>query len=77
MPDVSLEERLVALADKLWKGKREEALEISVIDEAALRLKVSRWDVFGQLDSSFETIAAEGFERIEQSRWNKTRSARD
>lgn len=29
----STEELIVALADKLWKGKRDEALELMVIDE--------------------------------------------
>ena len=66
--NVSLEERIVALADKLWKGKREADLELSVIDEIALRLNLHRWDVFERLDSAFETIAAEGWERVERSR---------
>ena len=39
LPGVSFEERLVALSDKLWKGKREQALELSVIDEAAVTSK--------------------------------------
>jgi HD superfamily phosphodiesterase len=67
-PEVSLEERVVALADKLWKGKREADLELSVIDEVAVRLGISRWDVFESLDSAFESIAAAGAERLEQSR---------
>jgi putative nucleotidyltransferase with HDIG domain len=67
-PEVSLEERVVALADKLWKGKREADLELSVIDEVAARLGTSRWDVFESLDSAFESIAAAGAERLEQSR---------
>ncbi len=67
-PDISLEERLVALADKLWKGKREEALELLVIDEIANRLNGTRWKVFEQLDTAFEEIAARGSERLEQSR---------
>lgn len=75
LPDVPLEERVVALADKLWKGKREEALELSIIDEAATRLRVSRWDVFEQLDSAFENIASGGAERVEQSRWSGAHSA--
>src|SRR5262245_50779442 len=45
-PNVSFEEKSVALADKLWKGKREPDLELSVIDAAADRLGVHRWDVF-------------------------------
>jgi putative nucleotidyltransferase with HDIG domain len=68
LPGVSLEERVVALADKLWKGKREAALELSVIDEIAVRMGVSRWDVFERLDSTFEKIAVGGADRIQQSR---------
>ena len=68
LPGVSLEERTVALADKLWKGKREAELELSVIDEVAVRLGVSRWDVFEQLDTAFEAIAAGGAERLQGSR---------
>ena len=67
-PGVSFEERSVALADKLWKGKREEALELSIIDEVASRLSLDRWDVFAQLDSVFEEIAAGGPSRLERSR---------
>ena len=67
-PDVSLEERTVALADKLWKGKREESLELRVIDQVAQRLGVDRWDVYARLDSVFEEIAADGPQRLEQSR---------
>lgn len=67
-PEVTLEERVVALADKLWKGKREADLELSVIDEVAARLGTSRWDVFEPLDTTFESIAAAGADRLEQSR---------
>lgn len=65
--DVSFEERSVALADKLWKGKRVEALELCIIDEVATRLRVSRWHVFAQLDAVFEGIAAGGTERLGRS----------
>ena len=65
--DVSLEERSVALADKLWKGKREETLELCVIDDVAGRLGIGRWDVFATLDSVFEEIAAEGTVRLQRS----------
>jgi hypothetical protein len=66
--DVSFEERSVALADKLWKGKRETALEIQVIDMAAARLGVGRWDIFERLDAAFEAISARGNERLARSR---------
>jgi putative nucleotidyltransferase with HDIG domain len=68
LPGVSLEERVVALADKLWKGKREPDLELAVVDEVAARLGCSRWDVFEALDNTFEKIAAAGAERLEHSR---------
>jgi hypothetical protein len=68
LPDVSFEERTVALADKLWKGKREPQLELSIIDEIAERLEVSRWDVFERLDSAFEKIADRGDERLQRTR---------
>ncbi len=64
----SLEERTVALADKLWKGKREGELELLVIDEVAQKLGATRWEVFERLDTVFEEIAAGGFERVQGSR---------
>lgn len=67
---VSLEERSIALADKLWKGKREPQLELSVIDAVAARLQLERWEVFGTLDGVFEEIAAGGNARLERSRPN-------
>lgn len=65
---VSFEERTVALADKLWKGKREAELELSVVDMIAAQLGVGRWDVFPRMDLLFETIAADGPDRLQRSR---------
>ncbi len=64
---MTLEERLVPLADKLWKGKREEAFELLVIDDVAARSDVTRWDVFAELDMLFEGIAAGAADRLERS----------
>jgi hypothetical protein len=66
-PGTSFEELLVALADKLWKGVRKPALEERVIDSAAELLGRTRWDLFVELDSLFEQIAADGSKRLEQS----------
>jgi hypothetical protein len=66
-PDVTFEERTVALADKLWKGARDTDLELAVIDEAAFRLGVGRWDVFTRFDLAFEAIAAGADERLRRS----------
>jgi hypothetical protein len=65
---VSLEELLVALADKLWKGVRSTPLDERVINETAKALDRDRWDLFVELDSRFEEIAAEGAARLERSR---------
>jgi hypothetical protein len=64
----SFEELSVALADKLWKGKREQQLELKVIDGVAARLGVQRWAVFAELDAVFETIADGGAQRLNRSR---------
>ena len=66
--DATFEERTVALADKLWKGKREPELELLVVDGAAARLSTERWDIFERLDTVFEEIAAGGDERLRRSR---------
>lgn len=65
---VSFEERTVALADKLWKGKRETELELCIVDMIAAQLGTDRWDVFPRMDLLFETISAEGAERLQRSR---------
>jgi hypothetical protein len=65
--NVSFEELLVALADKLWKGKREPALEKKVIDAAAAKLGREFWDVFVELDTCFEGIASDGTARLARS----------
>lgn len=62
--DCTLEELVIALADKLWKGKRDSDLELTVIDRLAQLLGVERWDVFLHADSVFEVIAASGPERL-------------
>jgi len=66
--EVCFEELLVALSDKLWKGKRVADLELRVIDVTAALLEKSRWDIFENLDSSFEVIASQGEARLARSR---------
>lgn len=66
--EVSFEELLVALSDKLWKGKRVPALELKIIDHIGLLIHKDRWDIFEHLDSSFESIASYGDERLSRSR---------
>lgn len=63
----SLEELLVALADALWKGKRNAALEKSVTELAGKSLGYDVWDLFIELDNCFETIATDGTTRLLRS----------
>ena len=65
--DLTLEELLIALADKLWKGKRVDELELRVIDRVASRLSKERFDLFFQLDTLFERIGAHGHDNLERS----------
>lgn len=69
--EVSLEELIVALADKLWKGKRHESLELRVIDALARHADRDRWELFTAMDAVFESIAADGDERLDRSRLNR------
>jgi hypothetical protein len=63
----SLEELLVALSDKLWKGVRVADLEERVIDALAIRLGKDRWDFYTRLTDAFDDVAASGPERLERS----------
>ena len=60
-------DRLVALADKLWKGKRDENLESLVLDEIAARLGRDRWSVFDAFDTICDEIALDGPGRLRRS----------
>jgi len=65
--DCSIEELIVALSDKLWKGKRDEILELTVIDAVAKQLGKERWSIFLEFDECFEDIAMKGNERLNRS----------
>lgn len=61
------EELVVALADNLWKGKRNPELENKVITAVAAMSDRDYWDIFVELDSSFEKVAAGGDLRLVRS----------
>lgn len=63
----SIEELIVALADKLWNGKRDETLELKVVDSIAEGLGKERWDIFMELDGFFESVAMKGNDRLNSS----------
>jgi hypothetical protein len=65
--ECSLEELLVALADNLWKGKRNTQLEDIVIKRLAIQCKKDYWELFLEMDLCFEIIAIEGDSRLLRS----------
>jgi hypothetical protein len=66
-PRAGIEDRLVALADKLWKGKRDNDLENALTREIALAVGREAWEVFDVMDKVCDSIAARGPERLERS----------
>lgn len=66
--ECSLEELVVALADKLWKGARVAPLEQRVIERAAQQRGLAFWDLFVALDGGFEAIAGAAPDRLARSR---------
>lgn len=65
--DCTIEDALVALADKLWKGKRDEALEKYLVASIATRANRDPWEVFDRFDAICDAIAADGPERLSRS----------
>lgn len=61
---VQIEDLLVALADKLWRGKRDETLEATLCEHIAERTDQERWQIFAELDDIATTIAADADERL-------------
>lgn len=66
-PDCTIEDRLVALADKLWKGKREAELEQRLVAEIAAATREEAWAVFDRFDAICEAVAAAGPDRLARS----------
>lgn len=65
--DASLDELVVALADKLWKGARVAELEELVITRSAAASKQDRWELFTALDTLFEEVASGADGRLARS----------
>lgn len=65
--ECSFEELLIALADILWKGKRNAQLEAMMIARLARKCNKEYWELFLEMDSCFEIIASEGDSRLLRS----------
>jgi hypothetical protein len=57
---VQITDLLVALADTVWKGKRDQQLEDRVVDVIGERMAEERWAVFERLDRAIGAIADDG-----------------
>ena len=62
--DVGLDDLVIALADNLWKGRRNEQLETRVVEAVAQQAGQEKWLVFDRLDEIFAAIASEGANRL-------------
>lgn len=62
-----LEDLLVALADKLWKGKRVARLEQRVVDSLGMSTGEPAWRAFSNLDPVFESVADLADQRLARS----------
>ena len=63
-----MEDFIVMLADNLWKGQRSTELEELTIKCVAKLVSADYWEVFMELDTLFEIIAAHGDERLARTK---------
>lgn len=62
--NLKLEDLLVSLADKIWKGKRIEELEEKVSHLLSESLQIDYWEIYGSLDKILEQISSGADERL-------------
>ena len=62
--ELVLEDLLVCLADKIWKGKRVDELEEKVGHLLSVKLKIDYWEIYGTLDEILEQISAGADQRL-------------
>ena len=60
----SVEDLLVSLADKIWKGRREEDLEALLVARIAAATGEATWSVFMKLDQVLGVLAGGADERL-------------
>lgn len=64
MPSISLEDLLVALADKCWKGKRVDELESKIAALLSAASKKPEWECFAELDEIVEELTKDADARL-------------
>lgn len=62
--NLKLEDLLVSLSDKIWKGKRVHELEEKIGHVIANKLEIDYWIVYEKLDKILEQVSSGADERI-------------
>jgi uncharacterized protein YutD len=62
--NLELEDLIVALSDKIWKGKRINELEERISEEISKKINSEYWDVYLKLDAIFSRISIGADERL-------------
>jgi hypothetical protein len=64
-PEMTIEDLLVSLADKIWKGKRQEDLEEIICHRISIILSRPEWEIFASMDSILSDLARGADRRLE------------
>lgn len=62
---LALEDILVVVADKVWKGQRHEAAEQRLTELISAHASLPAWAVYQKVDSLFERLTRDGHARLE------------
>jgi HD superfamily phosphodiesterase len=62
--DATIEDWIVSLADKVWKGKRIESLEDLIVQQICKQTNREKWEIFINLDEFLQTITRDAHQRI-------------
>lgn len=62
--EITLEDLLVALADKCWKGKRIEALELRTAETLSAATGRPAWECYARLDETLQELAEDAESRL-------------
>jgi putative nucleotidyltransferase with HDIG domain len=64
LPGTAIEDLLVSLADKIWKGERVAGLEQKVVDHIARATGQEPWQAYLDLDDILDRLAADADRRL-------------
>ena len=66
--DAEVEDLIVSLADKIWKGKRVHGLEEKLCSKIAEQLDLDFWEILQNMDKILSKIALSADENLKQQR---------